>query len=184
MMIEKPLASVSPWVGSIDRVTFNMLNPGNGTGLVGVGSYRRNEWQAFYQVTTGALVDLPGRTSTPHGGGLLSLGQLAPPGMARPQSPIAALTRDDGQIHVFFVRPDGAVATTWSAWSGGRQPWVAPFAITPPGPTGRWRRPGRWDRGRRRFRSRGRGQGVRARRSRLRCAGTPCMYSSSGPTTR
>jgi hypothetical protein len=32
-----------------------------------------------------------------------------------------------------FVRSDGAVATTWSAWSGGRQPWVAPFAITPPG---------------------------------------------------
>jgi hypothetical protein len=127
MVIEKPR------VGSIDRVTFNMLNPGNGTGLVGVGSYRRNEWRAFYQLTTGALVDLPGRTSTPHGGGLLSLGQLAPPGMARPQSPIAALTRDDGQIHVFFVRPDGAVATTWSAWSGGRQAWGAPFAITPPG---------------------------------------------------
>ncbi len=119
-----------PWPGMTNSVPLSLIAPpNNGTGLVAVGDLRRNDWHAFYQATSGVLVDIPGRLT---GGGGLPL-QIAAAGMARPQSPIAALRRSDGQIHVFFVRPDGAVATTWSAWSDGRQPWAAPFPITRPG---------------------------------------------------
>lgn len=135
VMLERPWTDSvmleKPWKDTTDIRLNTLAPPGNGTGLASVGHLRRNEWHAFYQAATGALVDFPGRISTTYDWGLPL--QIAPPGMARPQSPIAVLARGDGQLHVFFVRPDGAVATTWSEWRDGRQPWVAPFSVTPPG---------------------------------------------------
>ncbi|MDR7420144.1 MAG: hypothetical protein QN178_14675 [Armatimonadota bacterium] len=135
VMLERPWTDSvmleKPWKETTDIALNTYVPAGNGTGLVAAGYLRRDEWHAFYQATTGALVDFPGRVSSKYGWGLPL--QIAPPGMARPQSPIAVLARGDGQLHVFFVRHDGAVATTWSEWRDGRQQWGAPFTITPPG---------------------------------------------------
>jgi Domain of unknown function (DUF4185) len=38
---------------------------------------------------------------------------IAPPGAARVDSPIAAVTRLDGALDVFWIGPDGGVGTTW-----------------------------------------------------------------------
>jgi hypothetical protein len=60
---------------------------------------------------------------------------ITPPGAARPGSPLAAVTRLDGALDVFWIGPDGAVGTTWAnpQVDGGR--WHPPFPITPPGAT-------------------------------------------------
>jgi hypothetical protein len=54
---------------------------------------------------------------------------MTPPGAARAETPLAAIIRDD-QIHVFYIGPDGALAT---AWTPGPSRWRTPFPITPPG---------------------------------------------------
>jgi Domain of unknown function (DUF4185) len=61
---------------------------------------------------------------------------ITPSGAARPGSPLAAVTRLDGALDVFWIGPDGAVATTWAnpRIDGGR--WHAPFPISPPGAAG------------------------------------------------
>ncbi len=83
-----------------------------------------DELDVFYQGPDGALATTwavgPWQAPSP----------VAPPGVARSNSPLGAVIRG-GQIHVFFLRPDGAVATTW-ARPGGRT-WAAPIAITSPG---------------------------------------------------
>ena len=58
---------------------------------------------------------------------------IAPPGAARANSPIAAVTRLDGALDVFWIGPDGGVGTTWAnpRVDGGR--WHAPFPIAPGG---------------------------------------------------
>jgi hypothetical protein len=129
-----------PVTGTTDHVTPVVFTgagwAGNGTGLVAV--LRRDEWHVFFQAVTGALVDvwylpygsLPRSVSSILKEGLQPPVQIAPPGVPSPQSPIAVLTRGDGQLHVFFVRPDGAVATTWM---DDQHSWVAPFPITPAG---------------------------------------------------
>jgi hypothetical protein len=109
---------------------------GNGTGLVAV--LRREEWHMFFQAVTGALVDVrylpygsvPRSVSSISKEGVQPPVQIAPPGVASPQGPIAVLARGTDQLHLFFVRPDGAVATTWM---DDQHSWAAPFPITPPG---------------------------------------------------
>jgi hypothetical protein len=58
---------------------------------------------------------------------------LAPSGAARPSSPMAAVTRLDGVLDVFWIGPDGGVGTTWAnpTIDGGN--WHQPFPIAPPG---------------------------------------------------
>ena len=58
---------------------------------------------------------------------------IAPPGSARGDSPIAAITRFDGALDVFWIGPDGGVGTTWAnpQIDGGN--WHAPFPIAPAG---------------------------------------------------
>ena len=58
---------------------------------------------------------------------------ITPPGASGANSPIAAVTRLEGALDVFWIGPDGAVATTWAnpAIDGG--PWHPPFPITAPG---------------------------------------------------
>jgi hypothetical protein len=53
---------------------------------------------------------------------------LTPPGAEKVETPLAAVSRGN-QLHVFFMGPDNALASTWT--DGG--PWAAPFPITPPG---------------------------------------------------
>jgi hypothetical protein len=109
---------------------------GNGTGLVAV--LRRDAWHMFFQAVTGALVNVgylpygsvPRSVSSILKEGVQPPVQIAPPGVASPRGPIAVLARGDDQLHVFFVRPDGAVATTWM---DDQHSWVAPFPITPAG---------------------------------------------------
>src|SRR5262249_55616209 len=56
-----------------------------------------------------------------------------PPGAARANSPIAAITRLDGALDVFWIGPDGAVGTNWANPKIDKANWHKPFPITPPG---------------------------------------------------
>lgn len=58
---------------------------------------------------------------------------IAPPGATRANSPIAAITRFDGALDVFWIGPDGAVGTTWANPRIDGGSWRPPFPITPPG---------------------------------------------------
>jgi len=58
---------------------------------------------------------------------------ITPPGAAQPGSPTAVIARNPGHLDVFWIGPDGAVASTW--WDAAPQAsWGdhAPFPITPP----------------------------------------------------
>jgi Domain of unknown function (DUF4185) len=66
-----------------------------------------------------------GRWHTPFG--------IAPPRSARAGSPIAVITRFNGALDVFWIGPDGAVATTWANPDIDNGRWHAPFPISPPG---------------------------------------------------
>src|SRR6185312_14925954 len=59
---------------------------------------------------------------------------IAPAGSARPGAPIAAVARTADNLDVFWVRPDGAVASQWWAAALGAG-WGdhGPFNIAPPG---------------------------------------------------
>jgi hypothetical protein len=61
---------------------------------------------------------------------------ITPPGAARPNSPIAAVTRLNGALDVFYIGGDGAVATTWANPQIDNGAWHSPFPITPPGAAG------------------------------------------------
>ncbi|MDR7521061.1 MAG: hypothetical protein QN168_01215 [Armatimonadota bacterium] len=124
---------------AIPHVTAEAITPagsaGNGTDLA-AALRRNNEWHVFYQTTTGAIVDVffvpvgarfAPRVAAP---GWQSPVQIAPPFVAAPRSPIASLTRNNTQVHVFFVQPDNAVATTYGTDELFR---IAPVTITPPG---------------------------------------------------
>jgi hypothetical protein len=59
---------------------------------------------------------------------------IAPAGSARPGAPIAAVARTADNLDVFWVRPDGVVASQWWAAAPGAG-WGdhGPFNIAPPG---------------------------------------------------
>jgi hypothetical protein len=61
---------------------------------------------------------------------------ISGPRATRANSPMAALTRGAGGVDVFWIAPDGAVATTWfhPDIDGGK--WHTPFPITSPNVTG------------------------------------------------
>ena len=62
---------------------------------------------------------------------------ITPPGAARAGSPVAAVSRSPNHLDVFWIGPDGAIASTWwdsapaCSW-GDHQP----FPVTPPGAAG------------------------------------------------
>jgi hypothetical protein len=58
---------------------------------------------------------------------------ITPPGATRADSPLAASTRLEGALDVFWIGPDGAVASTWANPRVDNGAWHAPFPITPPG---------------------------------------------------
>jgi hypothetical protein len=58
---------------------------------------------------------------------------ITPAGAARTDSPLAAVTRLDGALDVFWIGPDGAVGTTWANPRVDNSRWHSPFPITPPG---------------------------------------------------
>jgi Domain of unknown function (DUF4185) len=58
---------------------------------------------------------------------------LTPPGAARADSPIAAITRLEGALDVFWIGPDGAVATNWANPAVDSGNWHTPFPINGPG---------------------------------------------------
>ena len=57
---------------------------------------------------------------------------ITPPGAAAPDSAISAITRLEGALDVFWIGPDGAVATTWANPNIDNGNWHPPFPITPP----------------------------------------------------
>jgi hypothetical protein len=57
---------------------------------------------------------------------------ITPPGAARGDSPLAAVTRLEGALDMFWIGPDGAVATTWANPEVDNAAWHLPFPITPP----------------------------------------------------
>src|SRR5262249_50044334 len=58
---------------------------------------------------------------------------IAPAGATRANSPIAAITRLEGALDVFWTGPDGAVASNWANPKIDKGIWHKPFPITPPG---------------------------------------------------
>jgi hypothetical protein len=58
---------------------------------------------------------------------------ITPPGAARPDAPLAVVTRLQGALDAFWIGPDGAIATTWANPNVDGARWHAPFPITPPG---------------------------------------------------
>ena len=62
---------------------------------------------------------------------------ITPPNAARAGSPIVAVSRNPQHVEVFWIGPDGAVASTWWDAAPG-QSWGdhQPFPITPPGAAG------------------------------------------------
>jgi len=62
---------------------------------------------------------------------------LTPPGAARADSPVAAISRNPNHMDVFWIGPDGGIGSTWYDSSPG-QNWGdhQPFAIVPPGAAG------------------------------------------------
>jgi hypothetical protein len=60
---------------------------------------------------------------------------ITPPGAACHGSSIAAVTRLEGALDVFWIGPDGAVGTTWANPRVDAARWHPPFPITPPGAT-------------------------------------------------
>ena len=58
---------------------------------------------------------------------------LAQPGLVRPQSPLAAVSRNSERLDVFWIRTDGGIGSI--AWQAGERPgnaWEPPFPTTPP----------------------------------------------------
>ncbi len=59
---------------------------------------------------------------------------ITPPGAARPGSPVVAVARTPNHLDVFWIGPDGAVASQWwDAAPGCGWGEHQPFPITPPG---------------------------------------------------
>jgi hypothetical protein len=58
---------------------------------------------------------------------------ISPAGAARAGSALAAVTRLEGALDVFWIGPDGAVMTTWSNPKIDKAKWHDPFPISPPG---------------------------------------------------
>jgi hypothetical protein len=59
---------------------------------------------------------------------------ITPPGAARNDSALTAVTRLDGEVDVFWIGPDGAIGTNWSKPSVNGGAWnPTPFPITGPG---------------------------------------------------
>ncbi len=61
---------------------------------------------------------------------------ITPPGAARQSSPVAALAREAEHIDVFWIGPDGAVASNFWDRAINQGYWNTPFPISPPGAAG------------------------------------------------
>jgi hypothetical protein len=57
---------------------------------------------------------------------------ITPPGATHPDSQLSAVTRFQGALDVFWVGPDGAMATNWANPQVDNSNWHAPFPITGP----------------------------------------------------
>ena len=62
---------------------------------------------------------------------------ITPPNVARDNSPIAAVTRFDGALDVFWIWPDGAIGSNWANPHVDNGNWHSPFPITPPHAAGK-----------------------------------------------
>ena len=58
---------------------------------------------------------------------------MTPPGAARAGSPLTVITRYTGALDVFWIGPDGAIATNWANPQVNNGNWHTPFPITPAG---------------------------------------------------
>ena len=58
---------------------------------------------------------------------------ISPPGAARTNSPLAAVTRYTGAMDVFWNGSDGAIGTTWENPQIDNGAWHTPFPISPTG---------------------------------------------------
>jgi hypothetical protein len=61
---------------------------------------------------------------------------ITPPNVARNNSPLAAVTRFDGALDVFWIWPDGAIGSNWANPGIDNGNWHTPFPITPPNAAG------------------------------------------------
>src|SRR5713101_739072 len=158
---DSPLAAVTRfadaldifWIGPDGAVATTWANPQVETGrwhppfpITPPGGTRADSSLAVVTRLNGALdvfwIGPDGAVATTWANPQVDSGRWHPPfpitpsGAARLGSPLAAVTRLDGALDVFWIGADGAVAITWAnpRIDGGR--WHASFPISPPGAAG------------------------------------------------
>ncbi|MDR7420145.1 MAG: hypothetical protein QN178_14680 [Armatimonadota bacterium] len=116
--------AVGPW-----QRPFAITRPGAGRpGSPIAVALRRDDLHAFFVRPDGAVATAWSQRGSHIWAAPVG---ITPPGAARGDSPLAAVVRGGDQLHVFYIGPDGALATNWAV--GG---WQTPFPITPPGAAG------------------------------------------------
>ena len=152
---DSPIAAVTRLNGGLDAF---WIGPDGGVGTTWAPAGNTGSWHAPFPIApaNAARVDSPIAAVTRLNGGLdvFWIGPdggvgttwanpavdggnwhtpfpIAPANAARADSPIAAVTRLNGALDVFWIGPDGGVGTTWAnpAVDGGN--WHAPFPIAP-----------------------------------------------------
>ena len=138
------------WIGPDGRISYTFANPAVGNGIwhppypiAPAGAARHDSHIAAITRTDGALdvfwIGPDGGIGTTWSNPRVNSGKwgdpfsIAPGGAARPRSPIAAITRHDGALDVFWIGPDGGVGTNWCNPRVDNGRWQTPFAIAPAG---------------------------------------------------
>ncbi|HEX6526031.1 MAG TPA: hypothetical protein VF070_39365 [Streptosporangiaceae bacterium] len=104
---------------------------------IAVVSRRPDHLDVFWVASDGAVVTQWWDAASGQGWGDHTAFAIAPPGSARPGSPVSVVARTANHLDVFWVGADGAIGTQWWDAAAG-QSWGdhTAFAITPPGAAG------------------------------------------------
>ncbi|HEY3411005.1 MAG TPA: hypothetical protein VGK53_22800, partial [Propionicimonas sp.] len=131
--------TAAPGMGWGDHSPFGIAPPGAAATTAPIASLARSRGHldVFWIGPDGAVGSTWWDAAPGSGWGDHQPFPITPPGAARADSPIVAVSRTPDHMDVFWIGPDGAVGSTWwdaapgSGW-GDHQP----FPITPPGAAG------------------------------------------------
>lgn len=129
----------APGMNWSDHQAFSLTPPnaaGDGSGLAAI-SRAPDQLDVFWVGPSGAICSqwwngVSGKNWADH-----TAFAVTPPGVARLDSPVAAVARTPEHMDVFWINPDGAIASTWWDSAPGMS-WGdhQPCSLTPPGAAG------------------------------------------------